>query len=44
MRPPLHEPNLRIFRALLMLYPGDFRAEYGREIALVFADRYRNAS
>jgi len=44
VQPPVHQPNLRVFRALLALYPGDFRAEYGREIALVFTDRYRNAA
>jgi hypothetical protein len=25
------------------LYPGEFRDEYGRALALVFADRYRDA-
>jgi predicted permease len=25
------------------LYPGEFRDEYGREMAMVFADRYRDA-
>ena len=34
----------RVFRALLALYPGEFRDEYGREMALVFADRHRAAS
>jgi predicted permease len=33
----------RVFRALLALYPGAFRDEYGREMALVFVDRYRHA-
>src|SRR5262249_4060326 len=33
-----------MFRALLALYPGEFRDEYGRELALVFADRYRDAN
>src|SRR4051794_33786062 len=32
------------FRALLLLYPAEFRDEYGRELTLVFADRYRDAS
>lgn len=32
-----------LFRALLWCYPGEFRDEYGREMALVFADRYRYA-
>jgi hypothetical protein len=36
--------RLRVFRALLALYPGEFRDEYGRELALVFADRYRDAN
>ena len=35
--------RLRAFRALLSLYPGEFRDEYGRELAMVFADRYRDA-
>src|SRR5262245_60467827 len=38
--PPL---RTRAFRLLLSLYPGEFRDEYGRELALVFADRYRDA-
>jgi predicted permease len=36
--------STRAFRALLKLYPGEFRDEYGREVALVFADRYRDAT
>jgi predicted permease len=36
--------SVRAFRALLALYPGEFRDEYGRELALVFADRYRDAA
>ena len=39
-REALHE---RLFRSLLSTYPGAFRDEYGREIAMVFADRYRCA-
>ena len=35
--------SIRAFRALLSLYPGEFRDEYGREMAMVFADRYRDA-
>jgi predicted permease len=31
-----------VFRALLALYPGEFRDEYGRELALVFTDRFRD--
>jgi putative ABC transport system permease protein len=29
----------RLFRALLYLYPAEFREEYGRELCIVFADR-----
>jgi len=36
--------SARAFRALLVLYPAAFRDEYGRELAFVFADRYRDAS
>jgi predicted permease len=36
--------SIRGFRALLALYPGEFRDEYGRELSMVFADRYRDAS
>jgi hypothetical protein len=36
--------STRAFRALLALYPGEFRDEYGRELAMVFADRYHDAS
>jgi hypothetical protein len=35
--------STRAFAALLSLYPGEFRDEYGRELTLVFADRYRDA-
>jgi predicted permease len=45
--PASPRPNtgaVRLFRALLALYPGEFRDEYGREMALVFADRHRAAS
>ena len=35
--------SARIFRALLAVYPSQFRDEYGREMAMVFADRYRDA-
>jgi predicted permease len=35
--------STRIFRMLLALYPASFRDEYGREMALVFIDRYRDA-
>jgi putative ABC transport system permease protein len=43
---PRRTTNLstRAFRALLALYPAAFRDEYGRELALVFADRYRDAA
>jgi predicted permease len=44
MRTSLPVPlRTRAFRLLLSLYPGEFRDEYGRELALVFADRYRDA-
>jgi predicted permease len=33
----------RAFRALLALYPAAFRDEYGRELRLLFIDRYRDA-
>jgi putative ABC transport system permease protein len=36
--------GIRAFRVLLALYPGEFRDEYGREVAMVFADRYRRAT
>jgi len=36
--------SARAFRVLIRLYPAAFRDEYGRELALVFADRYRDAS
>jgi predicted permease len=36
--------STRAFRALLALYPGEFRDEYGREVAMVFADRYQDAT
>jgi predicted permease len=42
-----HRPkhwSVRAFRALLALYPGEFRDEYGRELAMVFADRWRDAT
>jgi hypothetical protein len=39
-----HHWSTRAFRALLALYPGEFRHEYGRELSLVFADRYRDAA
>jgi predicted permease len=35
--------SVRAFQALLALYPAAFRDEYGRELALVFVDRYRDA-
>ena len=36
--------SARAFRSLIGLYPAAFRDEYGRELALVFADRYRDAA
>ena len=47
MAPASGRENGRIaqaFRALLTLYPGTFRDEYGRELTLVFVDRYRHAA
>ena len=35
---------LKIYRAFLRLYPGEFRDEYGRELSLVLADRLRDES
>jgi putative ABC transport system permease protein len=32
---------LRLYRGFLRLYPAEFRAEYGRELCLVFKDRWR---
>src|SRR5262245_22635629 len=42
--PPLERLSTRAFRALLALYPAAFRDEYGRELSLVFVDRYRDAA
>jgi putative ABC transport system permease protein len=43
-RTPDHRhTGARSFRALLALYPREFRDEYGREMAMVFADRHRDA-
>src|SRR5262245_31062614 len=42
--PPLERFSARAFRALLALYPAVFRDEYGRELSLVFVDRYRDAT
>jgi predicted permease len=33
-----------VFRALLWIYPREFRDEYGREMAMVFANRCRDAA
>jgi predicted permease len=35
---------LAAFRALLRLYPREFRDEYGREMAMMLSDRYRDAA
>ena len=43
-RPRQASRAVRLFRAMLALYPGEFRDEYGREMALVFADRLHAAS
>jgi len=34
---------MRLYRALLHLYPASFRAEYGDEMAAIFAERRRDA-
>jgi predicted permease len=47
MADPRHPPRklqLAAFRALLRLYPTEFRNEYSREMTLVLADRYRDAA
>jgi putative ABC transport system permease protein len=41
--PPLERLSARAFRAFLALYPAAFRDQYGRELSLVFVDRYRDA-
>ncbi len=33
----------QLFESLLKLYPAEFRDEYGREMTMLFADRYRDA-
>ena len=33
--------STRVFRVLLILYPGAFRRDYGREMTLVFRDTCR---
>ncbi len=40
----MEDRSTRAFKALLSLYPSGFRDEYGREIALMFEDRYRRAA
>jgi predicted permease len=47
MAPPSRQADrlgTRAFGALLALYPGAFRDEYGRELSLVFVDHYRDAA
>ena len=44
IRAPVEPLSTRAFRALLALYPAAFRDEYGRELSLVFVDRYRDAT
>ena len=34
---------MRLYRALLHLYPASFRAEYGEEMAAIFRHRLRDA-
>lgn len=42
--PTRQKPGNAFFRALLWLYPADFRDEYGREMSMVFSDRYCSAT
>ena len=35
---------MRLYRALLRLYPASYRAEYGGELCAVFAERARESS
>ena len=35
---------MSFYRALLRLYPASFRAEYGREMCAIFAEKRRDAS
>jgi hypothetical protein len=35
---------MRFYRALLLLYPASFRAEYGEEMCGIFRHRLRDAS
>lgn len=35
---------LRLYRGCLALYPAEFREEYGRELCLVFVDRWQSES
>ncbi len=37
----LETEAVRVYRGFLFLYPAEFRAEYGRELCLVFKDRWR---
>src|SRR6476659_5368761 len=34
---------MRLYRALLHLYPASFRGEYGAEMAAIFRHRFRDA-
>src|ERR1700722_16616837 len=38
---PYEPAILRLYRGMLVLYPAEFREEYGREICLAFVDRWR---
>ncbi len=35
---------MSVYRALLHLYPSSFRAEYGREMCAIFAEKRRDVS
>jgi putative ABC transport system permease protein len=39
---PSESGILRLYRGFLALYPAEFREEYGRELCLVFVDRWRD--
>ncbi len=44
MTRPMHERAVvAVYRALLRIYPGSFRADFGRDMEHTFADRYRDA-
>ncbi len=44
MRPGINSLLIRVYRSLLRLYPAAFRAEFGDEMAAVFATAVREAA